>query len=272
MTATLTHPAPSMFARLWQDAPLLTGLTLLMALAAIPLVLAMALDARQFQGSSVWLKPLKFHAALVIYTATLAVYARWLPEGLAGQALWRAYLGLVAVAILAELVWIGGAAALATASHFNVSSPFWGAVYGLMGAAAVTLTSLSLAFGLAIARNPATGLPPALQAALALGLILTFVLTVVTAGTMSSTSGHHVGTPVSGLRVPLMGWSREVGDLRVAHFFATHALHAIPLAGLVAIALLSARMAMVAVIVASLGYAAFVLATFAQGLAGRPFI
>ena len=29
-----------------------------------------------------------------------------------------------------------------------------------------------------------------------------------------------------------MGWSREVGDLRLPHFLATHALHVVPLAGL----------------------------------------
>lgn len=269
MTPALSRPLPS---RLWQDAPLLTGLALLMALASVPLLVAAGLDARQFQGDSIWLKPLKFHAALVIYTATLAVYARWLPAGLADHGGWRIYLGIVAAAILAELVWIGGAAALGTASHFNVTSPVWATLYGLMGLAAVTLTSLSLAFGIAIARNPATGLPPALKLSLVLGLGLTFILTVITAGTMSSMTGHHVGLPVFGARVPVMGWSREVGDLRVAHFLATHALHGLPLVGLVATRLLSGPQARAAVIAASLIYTAIVLATFARALAGLPLI
>jgi FtsH-binding integral membrane protein len=140
-----------------------------------------------------------------------------------------------------------------------------------MGLAAVTLTSLSLAFGIAIARNPATGLPGAVKEALVWGLVLTFVLTVVTAGYMASTPGHHVGTPTTGARLALMGWSREVGDLRVAHFFATHALHGVPLAGLAALALPGA-LQRPAVRLAALAYAALVVALFWQALQGRPFL
>jgi hypothetical protein len=265
MTLALARPS-----RLWADAPLLTGLTLVVALAALPLALAAGLDPRQFQGEGVWVKPLKFHAALVVYTATLALYARWLPPGLAHSRKWRVYLGVVAAAIMAELLWIGGAAAMGTASHFNISSPVWSMLYGLMGLAAVILTSLSLAFGIAIARNQATGLDPAVRLALVIGLILTFVLTVVVASALAAGTGHHVGQPVTGARLPVMGWSREVGDLRVAHFLATHALHAVPLAGLA-----SARLwpgARGPVIAAGAAYAALVLATFAQALAGRPLI
>ena len=169
-------------------------------------------------------------------------------------------------------MWIGGAAALGTASHFNLSSPVWAVLYPLMGLSAVTLTSAALAFGVAIARNPATGLAPALKLSLVTGLCLTFILTVITAGTMAGMPGHHIGLPVTGARLPLFGWSREVGDLRVAHFLATHALHAIPLAGLAAARLLAPAPARAAVIATSLGYAALVLATFMQALSGMPLI
>ena len=164
-----------------------------------------------------------------------------------------------------------GAAALGTGSHFNLSSPIWETLYSLMGLAAVTLTSASLVMGLAIWRNPATGLAPALKLSVMLGLVLTFVLTVITAGYMASTTGHYVGTPVTGERLPILGWSREVGDLRVGHFLATHALHGLPLVGLVA-----ARMGESAgrgvVWAAAAGYAALVLGTFAQAIAGMPLI
>lgn len=235
----------------------LLSITLLTALAAVPLLVAYSLDTRLFQGDNVWLKPLKFHAALAIYTGTLALFAMLLPEGTFTSRRWRLYIGLVIACIVAELLWIGGAAALGTASHFNVEG-IWSLLYGLMGAAAVTLTSLSLAMGLVFWRRRADPL----MLSVALGLILTFLLTVPIAGTMSSGTGHLVGTPVTGARLPFFGWSAEVGDLRLPHFLATHALHAVPLAGLTG--------SRTAVWAAAAGFTALTLWCFAHALSGLP--
>jgi hypothetical protein len=138
------------------------------------------------------------------------------------------------------------------------------ALYGLMGLFAVVLTSASLALGIAIWRNPATGLAPAMHLSIALGLILTFILTLTAAGTLSSLPGHHVGVPVTHAALPILGWSREVGDLRTAHFVATHALHVIPLAGFT-----GSRMF---VIGTSIVYTAGVAALMALAFAGLPLI
>ena len=102
------------------------------------------------------------------------------------------------------------------------------------------------------------------------GLILTFLLTVLTAGYMASTPGHHVGTPVTGATLPLFGWSREVGDLRVSHFLATHALHALPLWGLAMARLAAGPRSLTLVRAGSLAFTLLVLATFAQAIAGQP--
>jgi len=269
MTATRSIPAPS---RLWTDAPAFTALALLIALAAVPLFAAMALDPRMHGGESIWLKPLKFHLALLVYLVTLAFFARWMTLPQRDSRLWRGFVAVVCACVMAELVWIGGAAALGTGSHFNQSDAVWRTLYSLMGVAAVTLTAASLVMGLAIARNPATGLAPAFRLSVVLGLVLTFVLTVVTAGYMASTTGHHVGVPVTGARVPLMGWSREVGDLRVAHFLATHALHALPVAGWFAARLAGDGIGRMAVWMAAAGYTLLVLGTFAQAIAGQPLV
>lgn len=267
MTATRPAPVPS---RLWTDAPAFTALSLLMAMASVPLMAAMALDPRSFGGEDIWLKPLKFHLALVVYLVTLAFFARWMTPVQRESRLWRGFVAIVCLCVIAELVWIGGAAAMGTGSHFNVASPVWRTLYGLMGVAAVTLTSASLVMGLAIARNPATGLAPALKLSVVLGLVLTFVLTVVTAGYMASSPGHHVGVPVTGARVPLMGWSREVGDLRVAHFLATHALHVLPVVGWIAARFLPEGAGRVVVWLATAGFALLVAGVFLQALAGLP--
>jgi hypothetical protein len=256
MTAPMTSLMPA------RPLPPFAALAILIALAAVPLALAAVIDTRQFGGDPVWVKPLKFHAALAVYLATLAWFARWLPEGLVQRRWWRVYAGIVGACVVAELLWIGGAASLGVASHFNGSTPFWAATYSLMGVAAVTLTSASLVMGVILWRR--APLPQIWREALGLGLILTFVLTVVTAGTMAAGTGHLVGTPVTGARVPLMGWSREVGDLRLPHFLATHTLHAVPLAGFTG--------ARAAVWGAAAAWTGLVLGAFALALAGRaPF-
>ena len=254
MTAILSAPR---FVTLARPNAQLTRLTLFVALAALPLMAAYGLDDRMFQGDSIWLKPLKFHLALTVYADTLALYGMLLPEETFSSRRWRVYLGVVTAAILAELVWIGTAAALGTASHFNQSG-LWGVISPIMGAAAVILTSLSLSMGVVFWRHRAD----VLMLSVAVGLILTFVLTVPIAATMSNGTGHLVGTPVTGARFPLMGWSMEVGDLRLSHFLATHAMHFVPLAGLTG--------SRGAVWAAAAGFTALTLWCFARALMGLP--
>lgn len=272
MTIALASPALPDLRRLWTDAPALTLLALILTLGLIPLYAAMAFDLREFQGNSPWLKPVKFHYALAIYAITLAFFARFMPAATRKSRLWRWFTGAVVFAIVAECLWLWGAASLNTAAHFNTDHPIFAAVYSLMGAFAVLLTSASLAMGLSIWRNRATGLPEGLRLSIALGLILTFVLTVITAGYLSAQPGHFVGTPVTGAALPILGWSREVGDLRVAHFLATHALHGLPIWGLIATRMGDARGAVTLVWGGAAVYAALVTATFIQALNGLPLI
>jgi hypothetical protein len=95
---------------------------------------------------------------------------------------------------------------------------------------------------------------------------------VPVASVLAAGTGHHVGTPISGASVPLLGWSREVGDLRVAHFWATHALQVLPLAGWMLVRTLPERPAEIGVWLAAAGYVALVGGTFWQAQAGRPFL
>ncbi len=271
-TLPLSHPvSPSLnLTRMWNDAPAFTGLSLFIAQTAVPLMAAAMLDQRIFLDAPIWQKPLQFHLALATYTLTLAFFARYLPAGMTGRN-WRIYAGVVCFCVLAELVWVGGAATFGIASHFNTDDVVMGTIYGFMGVFAVILTSASAVMGIAIWRNQTTGLAPALHLSIALGLVLTFILTLVAAGTLSSMPGHHVGTPVTGAALPVLGWSREVGDLRVAHFFATHALHVIPLVGLAA-AGLGAVIGKRLVWAASAAFAALVAATMWQAFQGQPFL
>lgn len=149
--------------------------------------------------------------------------------GLVRQRAYRIYAGVVVTATTLEMLWIGAAAALGTASHFNVSTPVWQMLYAFMGVSAVTLTTATLVYGVCIWRQDQTELSKPLHTAIASGLILTFFMTVLIASTMSSGSSHLVGVPDSGGQLPILGWSTQVGDLRAPHFLATHAMQVIPL-------------------------------------------
>ncbi len=271
MTLALATPRAALpdLRRMASDAPAFTTLAILLALGLLPLAAAMALDTRVFQGESPWMKPVKFHFALGLYTITLAFFARFMPDATRHSRRWRWFTAAVVFAILGEVTWLSSAAMINTASHFNTTIPVFTAIYGLMGVFAVLLTSASLVMGVSVWRNQATGLDPALHLAIALGLILTFALTVPVAGYLSSNGGHFVGTSTRALWV--MRWSRDAGDLRVAHFLATHALHFIPVAGLLAVWLAPAQAVRLVWLAAGL-FAALVVFTFVQALQGQPFL
>lgn len=251
--------------------PAFFALAVALLFAMAPTSFAAWVDGRAFLDIDVWIKPLKFEVALVVYLLTLALFARWLPGGTVDRPWYRAYRFAVIAAIVAEMIWIGGAAMLGIASHFN-RSPIGIVIYSAMGFGAVLLTTPTAVYAWLIAKNPATGLTPALKSSIVIGLALVLPLTLATAGTMSALGAHAVGgagTDAGGLT--LMGWARDGGDLRVAHFFATHAMHLIPAFGLLSAALFGATNRL-PVRLFAIVFVGFVAWTFAEALAGRPFL
>jgi hypothetical protein len=275
MTVSLCWSEPAPRARTgathgWD--PIFAGAAIAFAFLALPISAALILDDRQFLGINGWIKPLKFEIALLIYLGTLSFYARWLPSGTTGRRWFRLYASAVVVACALEIAVIAGAAALNTASHFNTTR-IGSILYAMMGLGALFLTSATALYGVLILRSDRAPANAALHAGLVAGLVMTFCLTVLTAGTMSSHGSHFVGgTQTDAGGVWLMGWSRDGGDLRVGHFFATHAMHMVPFVGwLVGRAAPRDRAVLITLLLA-LAYAALCLAVFAQALAGRPFL
>ena len=259
-------------ARLAADSPRYTSLAILLAAAIVPLLGALVLDARLFQGINVWIKPLKFHIAIVVYLITLAVFARFTSAEITRKPWWQWHERAVVLAIVLELIWIGGAAALATGSHFNQSTPIWAALYSVMGIAATLLTSASTTLAWAIYRYPAGNLSAAMRGGLIWGLGLTLPLTLITAGTMADLGSHWIGGTTSDADgLFFMGWSRDGGDLRVAHFFATHAMHFVPLIALASVKTFG-RDALAPVHIIGFAYASLIAVIFIQALMGVPFL
>ena len=271
--AFFTQGRAGWLSELFRREPAFAAGTVLIALLMAPTLFAMAADTRQFNGINVWDKPFKFEVSLVVYLGTLALFAGWLPQGMTGRRWYRIYAWLVVGAIAAELAWLFGGAANGIGTHFNIAHPIMGPLYPVMGILATFLTSATLVYGIAFLRGGNSVLDPAFRLSLGLGLVLTFFMTVGIAGYMASGTGHWVGgTQSDAAGLPFMGWSRDGGDLRVAHFFAAHAMHFVPLAGFLASRLLVPQAARLAAWLATAAYAAFTGFTLMQALAGRPFV
>lgn len=249
--------------------PILMATAALTAIAGLAFLAAGVVDGRTLGGENVWTKPLRFAVALTVYAATLALYARLLPAAFRTGRPLRLFTLAVAAAIVIEMLWVGAAAGLGVRSHFN-ESPFGGFAYGVAGLLAVLLTSAALVWGIAFLRHGGSSLAPPLRLGLGLGLVATFPLTLLTAGTMGSVGAHPAGVPAEGA-LPFLGWSTTGGDLAASHFLATHALHAVPLAALLVLPL-GERAGRRAVWIAAVAYAALVAFAYGQAFAGRPFL
>ncbi len=265
--------------------PIFTAAAVVLAVTSIPMFAALLIDDRTLLGINVWIKPLKFQLALFVYLLTLAVFARCLPTGVPESRAYKIYSGAVVAAVTIEMIWIAGAAANGMESHFNMETPLLAFAYPIMGGLAVFLTTPTLFYGWHFWRDEQSSLDPVIRQSLAIGLVLTFFLTVAVAGYMSGMgtaatmgyetvqSGHFVGGNLSDAEAyPLMGWAKDGGDLRVAHFFASHAMHFIPAFGVAAAATLPRPLARASVYGFSVLFLGFVAYTLAEALMGLPFL
>ncbi len=236
-TAAAVHPPTALAdARAWLTrarhlAPWLWWCAMAMLAASIVLAVMMLVDPRTFNGVSVWVKPWKFQVSLAIHLITLAAFAVPLAAS-PGFAKSLRRMSVVAVAAgVFEVAYIAWRASRGEASHFNIGTPLAGAMYSLMGICAVLLTGCAGWLGWRILRESRTGLSPLLRQGIGWGLILGCVLGTLSGAYVSGQAGHWVGgTPSDAASVPVVGWSLDGGDLRVAHFFGLHAMQILPLA------------------------------------------
>lgn len=227
-------------------------------------------DTRMVDAAKVWEKPLKFAVSFVVLFATMALVEPYFSAPWRNGRLFRGIAAMMTAAMLTEMIYMIFQAAQGQASHFNTATPFHAAMYAAMGVGAVTLVLGVALMGWAALRDQDATFGSGLRLGVGLGFIGSFVLTMITAGTMSSMAGHFIGTPAPGAAViPLMGWSATVGDLRPAHFVALHAMQVLPLLGL----WIDRRGFETRVIwLMAAVYALITLALFAQALLGIPVI
>jgi hypothetical protein len=246
----------------------------LYGLALVMLALAGAamqtIDPRVLaSGVNVWVKPVKFLVSVGVFALTAAWFFGYVRPERRGALLPRMAVVMLIGAGSLELLWIGWQAGNGLESHFNHDTFFFDIMYSLMGLFAVILIGSTLPLAWEIARRPAAGTRSDLIAAIVVGLLLTFLLGGGLGGYMSAQPGHAVGA--TGGQIPLFGWNRSGGDLRIAHFLGIHAQQALPiLAALVAGWSVRARWA--ALGAGTIAYIGLTLAIFLQAVAGNPLL
>jgi hypothetical protein len=216
----------------------------LSAAAAIAFTVLAVVDDVSVSGADRWLKPWKFAVSIAVYTATVAWMLRLVRthRRAAGAAALVA-----ALALVGELAIIAVQAARGTTSHFNEDTPLDGALFGAMGGLIVAVWVASLVLALVLLRERVAGAGVVSGLRWGLGIAVAAMLggmlmidplnewVQAAAGGAPTEGGgaHTVGAADGGPGLPLVGWSTEAGDLRVAHFVGLHALQALPLVGLV---------------------------------------
>lgn len=270
MTLALT-PSRSTHVRLDARGTALTGVAAM--LAPLPATtIAYLTDPRTINGASVWAKPMHFELSIAIHLGTLALLVPFLSQAWQRSRLIGWSMQVAVLSAILEITYISLQAARGHASHFNTETGLEIAMYALMGVGATLIVSGSAIFGYGLWRSPVVPRSEQLKRGAALGLMLGSAATLVIAGYLSQQHGHWVGGPQTDAHgLPFLGWATRGGDLRVPHFFATHAMQALPFIGWLADRLGLGRSGWL-MAAASGAYFSGVLALFGEALLGMPFI
>jgi hypothetical protein len=274
----------ALLGRLWRASPPLTAVGALMLIAAGASLVGIAVDPRLITGAPAWLKPFKFAVSTAVYSLTLAwIFGRltdW-PRVCRVVGWTTAIVFVLEVAIIDAQAWRG------TTSHFNAATTFDRTLYIIMGSAILLQTLISVAVVVALWRQRFDD--RTLGWALRFGMTLT-VLGALTGPLMTRPTpaqlanahagarltvvgAHSVGGADGGPGVPVTGWSRDHGDLRVPHFIG---LHAIQMLALIAVGLHRWRRPEAArvraVLAAAASYASLYLLLLWQAMRGQSLV
>jgi len=233
---------------------------LCLAGALICLVLS-RYSSNQILGISGWIKPMKFFLSTTIFASTMGFYMTFLGN----QKQVEIYSWSLVILLSVELVLIVYQAAQGKMSHFNVATSFDKSIFNIMAFAITLLMLHTLYIAVLFFAQTEFDAPDTVILAIKLSLLVT-VIFAFEGFAMGAMLKHTVGSTDGSAGLPIINWSKNHGDLRVAHFFGMHALQLIPLASYVL-----AKTKRDVVIIACV-YLAFVTYTLLQALQGKPFI
>lgn len=227
----------------------------LMVLAGLHFILAvlcavaLRVDVPLVGGVHPALKPLKFAISVGLLLASVAIVLRAMDAPALARVAIAWTLGLT---MIVEMVAIVAQALRGRASHFNTSTPLDAALWYTMGSAIVVALLSLVALAILASVRP-LAFHPLVAAAVRVGLWL-LLLVAVSGFAMGGRGSHSVGA----------------GDLRVPHFFAVHALQALPLFALLLLQLpFGSRVRWVMLVAGAVAWTAIAIGTLAQAFAGH---
>jgi hypothetical protein len=251
-----------------RESPALTlssGYQLVLVVFAIA---AMPFDHRLILGINPWIKPLKFDLSTVIFMVTMA----GILFGLTGWRRTRTSIAWgIGIAMAVENTIISLQSFRGVRSHMNFSSLLDGSLFAVMGVF-IGVNTILVALALALYCSQQTRWPAAIAWGFRLGLVA-LVAGSLEGGFIVVHGAHTVGAADGLPGVPFLNWSLQHGDLRAAHFFALHALQAMPLLGWVVSSSRLTKALQLAVL--GFGFLAYMGAVgllFHQAIEGRPLL
>lgn len=258
LLARILHENRGITLAIWINLALLAG-----ALLALPF------DTRLILGLNPWIKPLKFDISVLIYAVTIALFLSFLQGST--KARWAIGWG-IGNAMIVENTLISMQSARGVPSHMNYTTVFNGITFGLMGLF-IALNTVLVAWLLVLFFTQRTPLPAPVLWGIRLGLAALLAGSIEGVLMVGRYGAHTVGAPDGGPGLPFVNWSTGHGDLRVAHFFALHALQLFPLLGWAfSRTALPTRAQCLATLATALLYLGGVWKLFAQAIAGHPVL
>lgn len=194
--------------------------------AGVIMIVLMQFDNTEILGINRWIKPFKFFISVAVWSWSMAWYTIYLDRRRAVSI----YSWIFVILMTLEQAAITGQAARGVQSHFNVSSAFDGMIFSIMGIVITIVTLWTLFIGILFFLQKRFTIPMSYVWGIRLGILL-FSVSCFEGGYMAARLSHTVGGADGGPGLPLVNWSTQYGDLRVAHFMGLHALQFLPLFG-----------------------------------------
>lgn len=270
-SASPSSPADRFGRRMFKAQPTLAKFAAITAASAGVTAILGLVDHRQVLDVNIWIKPTKFFLSTSAYAATLAWAFQYVSPHRRSSRGAKFVVGATVGAGALELVIITVRAALAQQSHFNTGTAldsFW---YNVMAVGALALVSTAAVLGRMVWRSGV--LTGARRIGWATGLGLAGTFGAVTGMVMGGGTGHMVSAAgrvaTSTSTIPFLGWATDIGDLRIAHFAALHAMFVLPLLGWLAARRLSETAATRVTAAASIAWTAVIIGVMANALAGN---